>query len=131
MRLFSVFRPHWRAPSVAAMLLLLSGCSYSHGNDAPVPCENATPALAKFDAVVMPIFEANCKRCHAAAVANRLGAGYQFDNYSDISKFNTNQLLGAIRHEPNYVPMPVDGGKISDCDIRRIEAWVAAGKPSN
>lgn len=130
MGLFSAFCPPWRALSVAATLLL-GGCTYSHGNDTPVPCEDATPALAKFDAVVLPIFEANCKRCHSALVANRLGAGYHLDNYSDISSFNTNQLLGSIRHETNYVPMPFDGGKLSDCDIRRIEAWVAAGKPRN
>jgi hypothetical protein len=67
----------------------------------------------------------------SAATRHRLEAGYQFDNYSDISNFNTNQLLGSIRHETNYVPMPFDGGKLSDCDIRRIEAWVAAGKPRN
>jgi hypothetical protein len=58
MHLFSAFCPHWHALSVAATLLL-GGYTYSHGNDTPVPCEDATPALARFDAVVLPIFEAN------------------------------------------------------------------------
>ena len=42
---------------------------------------------------------------------------------------NFPKLIGAIKHEPGFVAMPQSGGKLEDCDIEKMEAWIAAGAP--
>jgi cytochrome c553 len=110
-----------------ALLGLATGCSYSHGDPAPacdVPNETIT-----YTGVISPIFDANCRRCHGTAVATTLGGGNDFGSYATLSRYPQGTLLGSIKHGPGYDFMPKDGGKLSDCDIARIEAWYAKGKP--
>lgn len=65
--------------------------------------------------------------CH---VAGGSGTG-NFTVFDELlEQVNNGILLASIRHEPNAVPMP-DGGKLSNCEIRRIELWVAAGAQNN
>ncbi len=115
----------------AALLLgLAASCTYSHGDPAPacdVARENVTYA-----AVISPIFDANCRECHSRANALVLGGGNDFGDYNAINNyFSPANLLGCIRHDPGFSPMPKGRAKLSDCDIKRIEAWIAAGKPNN
>ncbi|WP_460617174.1 c-type cytochrome [Hymenobacter ruber] len=125
---YSAFiRPALLSAVATALLGLAASCTYSHGDPAPacdVPSETITYA-----GVISPIFEANCRRCHGAAVYATLGGGNDFSSYAAISSYPQGILLGSIKHSPGYDFMPKDGGKISDCDIARIEAWYAKGKP--
>ena len=40
-------------------------------------------------------------------------------------------MVGALNHEPGFTPMPNPPGspKIAQCDIDKIEAWIADGAP--
>lgn len=40
-------------------------------------------------------------------------------------------LVGNIRHDAGFNAMPQGGGKLTDCQIAIIKAWVDAGAPSN
>lgn len=113
----------------AAVLLLglAAGCSYSHGDPAPA-CDIASETIT-YAGVISPIFEANCRRCHGAAVAATLGGGNDFGSYAAISSYPQAALMGSIKHTAGYDPMPKDGSKISDCEIARLDAWYAKGKP--
>ncbi|UOQ98545.1 cytochrome c [Hymenobacter sp. 5317J-9] len=122
-----------RAALVGAALLALgaaASCTYSHGDPAPacdVPRENVTYAK-----VISPIFDANCRECHGSTVYPVKGGGNNFGDYQALSSyFSPSKLLGCIRHDPGFDPMPQGRQKLSDCDIQRIEAWIAAGKPNN
>lgn len=120
----------------AALLLplaaVVAGCTYAHGgDDAPVPCDNASATRATYQQVIKPIFAANCNSCHGSAVAGALGDYNVFDNHAALAAYNAALLLGSIKHTPGYDPMPKAGARISDCDIARIEAWIAAGRPNN
>ena len=118
-------------PMVTAAALTLLGlataCTSSHGDPAPA-CDvrNETITYAK---VVSPIFEANCRRCHATAVAATLGGSNDFGSYAAISSYPQGSLMGSIQHTAGYDFMPKDAPRISDCDIARLEAWYAKGKP--
>ncbi len=109
-----------------------SSCTYSHGDpDAtPQPCD-ISPQTVTYAGVISPIFDANCRQCHAANVASALGGGTVLGDYQSIKQYPATALLGTIQHAPGFSRMPKNQAKLSDCDIRRIEAWVAAGQPNN
>jgi hypothetical protein len=91
-----------------------------------VTCDTAG---VQFTVDVLPIIEANCYSCHANGIVN---GGVTLDGYTNIIKQVQNgNLIGAITHAPGFVPMPYDGGKLSDCNIAKIQAWIHAGAPDN
>jgi len=78
---------------------------------------------------VLPILKANCYSCHANGIVN---GGVSLDGYANVAtQVSNGNLIGAITHAPGYVPMPFDGGKLSDCDIAKIKAWINEGAPDN
>ncbi len=119
-----------RAAAGAALVLLAlaSGCSYSHGSE-PGPCGDTAPAT--YAAAVSPIFDAHCRSCHGSSVYQTRGGGHDYSTYQGIKNESSGLLLGCIEHQPGYDPMPKGGQQLSDCDIARIQAWVAAGQPNN
>ena len=126
----SIFAPLLRRLVRLAATLLLgaaAGCTYLHGDPAPA-CDVAHETVT-YKAVIAPIIAANCLRCHGSTVANTLGGGNDFGSYTTLSRYPQNNLLGCVRHEPGFSVMPLDGGKLSNCDIQRLEAWYALGKP--
>jgi hypothetical protein len=77
---------------------------------------------------VWPIIEGNCFTCHSG---NSPSGNISLTNYDQIvAVANTGQLLGAIKQQQGYSPMP-KGGKLNDCEILTIEAWVNEGTPNN
>lgn len=111
----------------AGLVGLAASCSYSHGDPAPtcdVPHETITYA-----GVISPIFDAHCRECHASSVALVKGGGNDFGSYAAISTYPQFNLVGCIRRDPGFDPMPQGRDKLSDCDVQRIETWYALGKP--
>ena len=120
----------WRRGLLVATVVLLgaaAGCTYSHGDPAPA-CDVAHETIT-YNTVIAPIIAANCLRCHGSNVANTLGGGNDFGSYATLSRYPQNNLLGCVRHDPGFSVMPLDGGKLSDCDIQRLETWYALSKP--
>ena len=128
----SAFYPYLLAGLTAALLGLATGCTYSQGNAdaAPSPCDADLQSVT-YSRVISPIFDANCRQCHGSNVAATLGGSLDLGDYQKISRYSDVGLLGSIRHAPGFLPMPKGQAKISECDIRRIEAWIAAKKPNN
>ena len=128
------FRNVWLKPAGGAALLLAlaTGCTHSPGDPAPMlaPC-NASAQTATYAAVISPIFDANCRECHASNVASTLGGGNAFGDYQSIKRYSASALLGSIEQAPSYDPMPKGRARISACDIERIKTWMAAGEPNN
>jgi Planctomycete cytochrome C len=55
-----------------------------------------------------------------------------FSTYSGVKANATNgKLLGSIRHDAGFSPMPQNGNKLSTCNIALIKAWIDAGAPNN
>lgn len=83
----------------------------------------------KYSANVLPILTANCYSCHANGIVS---GGVTLDGYSSVVKQVKNgNLVAAITHAAGVVPMPYNGGKLSDCDIAIIKAWINQGTPNN
>ena len=66
--------------------------------------------------------------CHNAGSTNGSGS---LANYADAKAFMAKgRTIGALRHEAGFVAMPQGGEKMSDCNISKIEKWIADGFPN-
>ena len=115
-----------------ALLGSAAGCTYANGDQAPivVPCDVSSQTIT-YSGVISPIFEANCRECHARNVTSTLGGGTVLDDYQSISRYPSTGLLGSIERTPGFSSMPKGRAKLAECDILRIKAWIDAGKPNN
>ncbi|HEX5001049.1 MAG TPA: hypothetical protein VFW78_01005 [Bacteroidia bacterium] len=78
---------------------------------------------------IVPVLSANCYSCHNQGSAQ---GGVILDDYLNVYAHATDgTLLGAIRWDAGYKPMPQGGAKLNDCTIKIFETWVNAGAPDN
>jgi mono/diheme cytochrome c family protein len=85
----------------------------------PEPCDTTD---VTYNGTVYNIFQESCISCHSGAVPQ---GGIDLTDYSQVAFLAQNgALLGAIRHEQGYSPMPQGGNKLSDCKIRQVEIWI-------
>lgn len=75
-----------------------------------------------FPGTVVPIFEQYCLSCHSG---DSPSGGIDLEDYSVVAQLAENgTLLGSIRHEPGYSPMPQGQAMLSECNISKIEIWI-------
>ena len=75
-----------------------------------------------YSGVVYPIFEANCITCHAPPTPE---GGIDLTNYEHVSFLaQSGQLLGSIKHEAGFAPMPDNAPPLTTCEILYIEKWI-------
>ena len=75
-----------------------------------------------FAATIQPILQANCITCHGPPTFE---GGLDFTDYADIAFVaQSGQLLGAIKHLPDFQPMPKDAPPLTSCEILSIEKWI-------
>lgn len=111
--------------------LSVSSCYYDNEEDLYGGSEPACDTTqVTFTGTVLPILEqADCVSCHMGATAS---AGIRLDSHAEVVKHAANgSLLGSIRHEAAWSPMPKGGNKLSACNILKIETWVSRGSPNN
>ncbi len=78
---------------------------------------------------IKPILETYCNGCHDGPSG---GGGYDLTKFSGVKQSaNNGTLLGSVRYDPGYEPMPQNGGKLTGCRIKTIETWIAEGAPDN
>jgi hypothetical protein len=124
--------------AMLAFISSLSACSYTNSADNPTPCNLPTTVSYQLD--VLPILKQQCYRCHSADKYKVLSSStLNMEDFSSLYYYatpangrnNVSYLVGNIRHDSGFIPMPYDGGKLSDCEIATIKAWVDAGALSN
>ena len=122
-------------PRILTILLmvsvtLLSGCYYDVEEELyPANDNSCDTADVTYSLTVKPIINDNCIVCHSQASQQ---GSVVLETYNDIQVYaSSGQLLGAIKHQPGYSPMPQGGAKLSDCNILKIEKWVLSGIPNN
>jgi len=82
-----------------------------------------------YSTTIKPLLDNNCKGCHNNTLAS---GGHSFETHaSTVAVLNSGRFLGAIKHQSGYSAMPKGGVKLSDCQVMKIEKWIAAGKPNN
>lgn len=108
-------------------LVLLGGCYYDVYEELyPSDCKTAN---ISYQSDILPILDVKCYQCHSASENQ---GNVTLEGYSNLKIYADNgKLLGAIRHEGGFSPMPQDGGQLSDCNISYFETWISEGTLNN
>jgi hypothetical protein len=110
----------------SVLVLAYNGCKHEPEEYTPAPPDPDTTVCdtsnVTYTGTIYPILDDHCIFCHSGA--NPTG-GLDFTNYSQLAFVaESGALLGAIRHEQGYVPMPKDGNQLDSCSMRQIEIWI-------
>lgn len=98
----------------------------ARNNQCNASCDTA---VFTYSGAVVPLVNTFCKGCHNPA---SLGGGVDLSTYVSVkSVASTGRLVGSIKHNAGYVPMPQGGNQLQDCQIRQIEKWIQAGMLNN
>ena len=110
-------------------ILMITSCAYNSEEElypGEVSCDTTD---VSFSSDVLPIMENNCTNCHDSS---NPPLGISLESYSDITDIaGSGRLLGAIKHEAGYTPMPQGAPQLQECKIAAIEAWIKDGMPDN
>lgn len=112
------------------IILLLGACAYNNEEDlypgGNGPCDTSQ---VTFSADVFPIIDNNCLPCHVGSSPSQ---GIDLAEYTGIRQAaDDGSLLGSIKHQSGYSPMPKDAPQLQECKIATIEAWIKDGMPDN
>jgi hypothetical protein len=112
------------------ILSMQSGCR----KDMQLP-DASCDTVHTFKDAVMPILTTNCRLsgCH---IGSNPPNGVSFNTYAEVKSqlalFNgIPKLLGVIRHDNGFDPMPKDSPKLDTCSIYKIRRWIEDGAQNN
>lgn len=92
-------------------------------NICETPCDSSH---VTYDSAVVIITQSWCVTCHGGSAP---AYGLSLNTYDQVkASVNSGRLMGAIRQENGYFPMP-KGGQLSPCDIAIFQKWVNLGMP--
>ncbi len=104
----------------------ITSCQYKNEEEFFCDTSNVT-----YSVTITKILQDNCYRCHGKA-SNSKSGGIILEDYNVLKTFAADgRFYGNAAHLPNYIPMPFDGGMLTDCQIRQIKNWVDKGYPQN
>ena len=115
--------------TIACLATLLSSCYYDKYDELyPAAGNTGIDTLnPTYTGAVSGIFKNYCNSCHSTSIAN---GGVILDTYEGAKQaVLTRRLVESVRHDPNAIPMPQGGPKLSNDKIAAIENWVSHNMP--
>ena len=93
-------------------------------------CENmCDSSLFTYSGAIQPLIQSKCQGCHSGINAQ---GGIDISSYQLLkAKVTDGKLWGSINQLPGFSPMPKNGAKLSDCEIKQFQKWIAAGSLNN
>lgn len=114
---------------ICVCIMSMSQSCVSHVEEELYPPENCDTVDVTYALDVTPIIVNNCYECHSGEFPS---SGIPLDEYADVKKkVDDGTLVGSIRHQQGYIPMPEERPALPECEILTIEQWVAEGAPNN
>ena len=120
---------------------ILQACYYDNFDEIhPVPLSTTCtrPDTISFANDVLPIFIASCgtsdNGCHQDGSSSGLGLANYSDTQATIDDSTEPNFLARIKHETSVSQskwMPKPSGKLTDCEIQKIENWFTQGRLNN
>ena len=98
---------------------------------AVVEVKNAAP-IPTYNAEIKNILDKECTDCHHSEAGPILvnPEKIELDTYEGVKAIAIyKKFLGALNHEPAFLPMPKDHEKLDDKVIQKITLWVQNGMP--
>ena len=112
-----------------AFLVWLSfSCQKKETNLTPT-CTTNPSATVSYKRDVFPIIQINCLSCHDAV--NHFG-GIVIENYDQIAlSGKSGELYNSIMITSNGKAYMPKGGRLFDCEIELLKAWIDQGAKNN
>ena len=111
-------------------MILFTSCYYDV-EEVLYPQGSCQTANMSLQANIQPILERNCYVCHSTSTGVDNG-NVILEGYDNLKVYVDNgKLLGTIRHDNGFKPMPQEASKLGDCDIAKIEQWIQDGALNN
>ncbi len=89
-------------------------------------CDTSNVTYAQ---TLAPMMANYCNGCHNGSSA---GGGWRTDNYASLKTLaNNGKLNGVVNWLSGYSPMPKNGSKLNDCNLKKIKKWLSTGAPNN
>ena len=108
--------------------MMTISCAYNVAEEL-YPVETCDTTNVTYSQTITPILVQNCYECHGGRAQV---SGIPLEGHTNIKNMvNAGRLIGAIRHQPGFSFMPKDRAALQECDILKIEKWVALGAPNN
>jgi uncharacterized membrane protein len=83
---------------------------------------------------IEPLISARCYGCHSNTQSQTAGAGISLEGYTNFSAFaqsNTERLIGALKQDGSFSPMPKGGNPWTTCEIDQLQSWIDDGLQNN
>lgn len=94
-----------------------------------LPDKNCDTVNITYEKHISKIISDYCISCHGNTYETE-GGGYLLDNYDDVVKSMYEIVIAIERSNPTeFIPMPKDAAKLSDCMINQFKIWEANGYP--
>ena len=108
------------------LILVTTSCYYDNEEKLyPVLSKDCNLTDVTFSGTIKPILQATCFSCHSNSNYLNSGGGIKLENYADIKIMAGNgKLMGAVKHQSGYIPMPQGGGKLTVCEISQLQKWI-------
>ena len=113
-----------------AIALLVTGCSWDNVETLFPDFGYCDTLDVSFASEVVPILRNNCFSCHSNANSADFASGLSLEEYEDVSALS-DRIVGAVKHNSGYIPMPQGNEQLDSCQIETIEAWVNQGSLNN
>jgi hypothetical protein len=113
-------------PGLVMCMTILGSCYYDIEPN-PGTCDTSN---VTYSGTIAGIIQSNgclSADCHGG---NNPLSGIRLSDYNSVKAMET-RLFGAVNHSSGFVAMPQNAGKISQCEIDKIQAWINAGAPNN
>jgi hypothetical protein len=112
---------------ICASVLVVMSCD---DEDDPEPGACETENLT-YDNWAKDYIDGSCATagCHDADFAANMVPFGMFDYESTKAAVGFDRIIGSIKRETGFSPMPKGGAMVSDCNISKMEAWIADGAP--
>jgi len=92
-------------------------------------CNGCDTVNVTYSGTIAPMLQSKCVGCHNNTSTS---GNINLSNYAGVQVQALNgRLMGAVRHNAGYSPMPKGGTKIPQCEIDELNIWITDGAPNN
>lgn len=115
--------------SVLSLFVFLNAACYYDVEEELYPVNTCDTTSVTYAVTVQNIIQENCYVCHSAASQQ---GGVILEGYTALKGYvDSGQLLGAIKQNSGFSPMPQGQPKLDDCTILKVETWITGGALDN
>ena len=113
---------------VFSALMVTPSC-VSNNEEELYPDQPCDTTQVTYSGTIAPIINQNCLACHGAIAPS---SGIPLEGYDNLKAVvDDERLVGALRWQDGFSPMPQEAPQLPECDLDQIDVWVKAGAPNN